>query len=122
MLQGILVLQYPSYDDKRWQGTLLTWAVIVANIFINVVTPDFLPKFEVMIMVLHVCGFIAILATLLSTSDLGTARSVWLTALNEGGWSTQGLSYCIGFLGNVATFVGADGEPLLTSEKILYSG
>jgi choline transport protein len=115
MIQGVLVLQYPDYDDKRWQGTLLTWAVIFVNVFVNVVTPDFLPKFEVIMMCLHIAGFIAILSALLSTADLGTAHSVWATALNSGGWSTQGLSYCVGFLGNVATFVGADGKSWVPS-------
>src|SRR5215469_5087875 len=59
IIQGLLILSYPNYDDKRWQGTLLTWAVIAVNIFINAVIPGLLPKFEVMMMVLHLCGFFA---------------------------------------------------------------
>lgn len=106
IIQGILILNYPSYDPQMWQGTLLTWAVILVNIFINVVVPAALPKLEILVMVLHICGFIAIIATLLATSEIGSTESVWLTSLNEGGWPTQGLSYCVGFLGNVATFVG----------------
>jgi len=116
IIQGLLILSYPHYDSKRYQGTLLTWAVIAINIFINVVTPGLLPRFEIMIMVLHLCGFFAILITLLTTSHIGSAASVWLTALNEGGWSTQGLSYCVGFLGNVATFVGADASVHMAEE------
>ncbi|KIV98562.1 hypothetical protein, variant [Verruconis gallopava] len=116
IIQGILVLNYPDYGYERWQGTLLTWAVILVNVLINVLTPGALPKFEITIMALHICGFVAILATLLSTADIGTARSVWLTSLNEGGWSTQGLSYCVGFMGNVATFVGADASVHMAEE------
>ena len=37
-------------------------------------------------------------------------------SLNEGGWPTQGVSYCVGFLGNVATFVGADASVHLAEE------
>jgi choline transport protein len=98
MIQGILVLNYPDYSYARWQGTLITWAVIFINVLINVIIPGALPRFEIMIAILHLCGFVAILATLLSTADIGTARSVWLTSLNEGGWPTQGLSYCVGFM------------------------
>lgn len=116
IIQGILVLNYPSYHLQRWQGTLLTWAVIFVNIFINVVTPGLLPKFELMIMALHLCGFVAILATLLSTSEIGSSSTVFLTAFNKGGWSTQGVSYCVGFLGNVATFVGADASVHMAEE------
>jgi len=116
IIQGLMILQYPDYDSKQWQGTLLTWAVIATNIFINVVTPGLLPRFEIMIMILHLCGFVAILAALLSTAKLGDAHSVWATSLNEGGWPTQGLSYCVGFLGNVATFVGADASVHMAEE------
>lgn len=116
IIQGLLVLRYPDYDLKLWQGTLLTWAVMLFNIFINTVLPALLPKFEIMIMILHVGGFIAILATLLSTATIGTASSVFLTSFNHGGWSTQGLSYCVGFLGNVATFVGADASVHMAEE------
>lgn len=50
------------------------------------------------------------------TPEYRTAAEVWATSLNEGGWSTQGLSYCVGFLGNVATFVGADASVHLAEE------
>ncbi|KAK5117875.1 hypothetical protein LTR85_008649 [Meristemomyces frigidus] len=117
IIQGILILDYPDYNDKAWQGTLLTWAVIAVCIFINVVIPTWLPRFEVFILVFHIAGFVAILITLLvMTPSLGSNTSVWLTALNEGGWPTQGLSYCVGFLGNVATFVGADASVHLAEE------
>jgi choline transport protein len=116
IIQGLLVLRYPDYDLKLWQGTLLTWAVMLFNVFINTVLPALLPRFEIMIMVLHVGGFVAILATLLSTATIGTASSVFLTSFNNGGWSTQGLSYCVGFLGNVATFVGADASVHMAEE------
>ncbi|TID20309.1 amino acid transporter [Venturia nashicola] len=116
IIQGLMVISMPSYAAKLWQGTLLTWAVIVVNVFINVFTPNMLPKFEIAIMILHLVGFVAIMVALLTTSDLGTAKSVWLTAFNQGGWPTQGLSYCVGFLGNVATFVGADASVHMAEE------
>lgn len=117
MIQGIMALDYPEYDIQRWHGTLLTWAVISGCIFVNVVIPAWLPRFEVFILVFHISGFFAILITLLvMTPELGSNASVWLTSLNEGGWPTQGLSYCVGFLGNVATFVGADASVHLAEE------
>ncbi|KAK4554591.1 hypothetical protein LTR86_008446 [Recurvomyces mirabilis] len=117
MIQGAMVLDNPNYEGKPWQGTLLTWAVIVGCILINVVIPHWLPRFEVFILVFHIAGFVAILTTLLvMTPQLGTNASVWLTAFNTGGWPTQGLSYCVGFLGNVATFVGADASVHLAEE------
>jgi choline transport protein len=116
IIQGLLILNYPDYDPKQYQGTLLAWAVVALAIFINVVVPDLLPKFEIFILVFHVAGFIAIIATLWATASHGTASFVFTTSLNEGGWPTQGLSYCVGFLGNVATFVGADASVHMAEE------
>jgi choline transport protein len=117
MVQGVIALDYPDYEIERWHGTLLTWAVICGCIFVNVVIPAWLPRFEVFILVFHIAGFFAILVTLLvMTPELGSNASVWLTSLNEGGWPTQGVSYCVGFLGNVATFVGADASVHLAEE------
>ncbi|GAB7354441.1 hypothetical protein MBLNU459_g4929t2 [Dothideomycetes sp. NU459] len=119
MLQGLLILRYPDYDAKMWQGTLFAWMVVSVAIFINVVIPGLLPKFEIFILVFHVAGFIAIITTLLVLSPHGSASSVFQTSLNEGGWPTQGLSYCVGFLGNVATFVGADASVHMIGEYYL---
>ncbi|KAH8809392.1 amino acid/polyamine transporter I [Xylogone sp. PMI_703] len=116
MIQGLLILRYPDYDSKPYQGTLFSWLVTVVGVFINVVIPDQLPRFEILILVLHVAGFIAILSALWATAPHGSASDVFLTAFNEGGWPTQGLSYCVGFLGNVATFVGADASVHMAEE------
>lgn len=66
IIQGIMILDNPEYPGKPWQGTLLTWAVIAGCIFINVVVPAWLPKIEVFVMVFHIAGFVAIVATLVS--------------------------------------------------------
>jgi choline transport protein len=117
IVQGILLLRYPGYDGARWQGTLLTWFVIVTNVLINVITPGLIPKFELFWMIVHIGAYIAVLASLLSsTPEFSSPHTVFLTALNEGGWSSQGLSYCVGFLGNVATFVGADASVHMAEE------
>jgi len=116
IVQGLIKLNYPTYDAKLWQGTLLTWAVIGVAVSINVFMPNFFPKLEIMILVLHVVGFVAIMVTLLSTAELGSTSSVWLTASNGGGWPTQGLSLCVDFLGNIATFVGADASVHMAEE------
>lgn len=117
MIQGALTLDYPGYEGKLWHGTLLTWAVMLGCIFINVVIPNWLPRFEVFILVFHLAGFVAILVTLwVMTPSYSPSSLVWATALNEGEWPTQGLSYCVGFLGNVATFVGADASVHMAEE------
>ncbi|KUL86450.1 hypothetical protein ZTR_08132 [Talaromyces verruculosus] len=117
MLQGLVVLDYPTYIPTRWQGTLLTWAVALVSTFVNAVIPSMLPRIEIGTVVFHVAGFVVIIALLWHyTPSYHNADFVFRTSLNEGGWPTQGLSYCVGFLGNVATFVGADASVHLAEE------
>ncbi len=118
IIQGIITLDYiDTYSAQPYQGTLLTWLVIAVAVFINVVIPNLLPKFEVFTLVFHIAGFICIVATLWAlTPEYKPSSYVWTKALNVGGWPTQGLSYCIGFIGNVATFVGADASVHMAEE------
>lgn len=116
IIQGILIIDYPKYESKNWQGTLLCWSVLATAIFINVAIPNFLPKLQIFSMTFHIAGFIAILTVLWVYSPIGSVESVFTTSLNGGGWSTQGLSYCVGFMGNVATFVGADASVHMAEE------
>jgi choline transport protein len=116
IIQGMLILNYPDYAPKQYHGTLLAWLVIFVSVFINVIIPGVMPKIETFILVFHISGFIAIVAVLWVYSPHGTPASVFASSLNEGGWSTQGLSYCVGFLGNVVTFVGADASVHMAEE------
>lgn len=106
MWQGLIILDNDSYEPKKWHGTLLSWAVLAVAIFINTVVSGLLPMIESIILALHILGFVAIIVPLVYFSPHASAASVFKTVLNEGGWPTQGLSYCVRFIGNVATFVG----------------
>lgn len=116
MIQGLIILNYPTYDSQQYHGTFLCWAVIAVAVFINTVISGLLPAIEGLILIFHILGFFAILITLVYLAPHGTAGDVFKTVLNEGNWRTQGLSYCVGFIGNVATFVGADAAVHMSEE------
>ncbi|MCJ1361288.1 hypothetical protein MMC16_000386 [Acarospora aff. strigata] len=109
LIQGLIALTVPSYNPKSWHGTLLFWAVIFFAVFINTIVSSLLPKFEGLILILHIIGFFAILIPLVYLGPHGSADEVFTTFLNGGGWPTQGLSFFVGLIGNVFAFVGADG-------------
>ena len=106
ILQGLIILDNENYQSHEWHGTLLCWLVLAVAVFINTVVSGLLPMIEGLILVLHVLGFFAVLIPLVYLAPHGDAASVFKTALNGGEWPTRGLSYCVGFIGNVATFVG----------------
>lgn len=116
MIEGLITLNNPGFASQRWQNTLLAWASVAGTWFINVVVPNILPRYQIFMLVLHLAGFVAITATLLAMSPKKSADFVFHTSLNEGGWPTQGLSYCVGFIGNIATFVGADASVHMAEE------
>ena len=106
LIQGLIVLSHPEYVFERWHGTLLFWAVLLVAIFINTVVSSMLPKIEGLILILHVLGFFAVLIPLVYMAPHGSASDVFTLFLNEGGWSTQGLSFFVGLLGNAFSFLG----------------
>ena len=75
-------------------------------ITINVAAGRLLPKFEGALLVLHIVGFFAVLIPLLTLGPKGDPKEVFTTFFNLGGWSSQGLSFCIGIMGSVFAFVG----------------
>lgn len=108
LIQGLIVLTNPSYEPQAWHGTLLFWAVSVFSVSINSFGGKVLPRFEGLILVLHILGFFAILIPLTYMADHGTAREVFTEFMNLGGWPTQGLSFFIGLVGCVFAFAGGD--------------
>lgn len=111
MIQGLILLTHPAYASvmQNWHGTLLFWAVILFGYTINSAIGALLAKFEGLVLVVHLLGFLGILLPLALLSDHGDSAAVFNNFYNLGDWQTQGLSFCIGILGNVFAFLGADG-------------
>lgn len=108
IIQGLIILTVPTYAESAtaWQGTLLYWAVIFFAVFINTIVSNLLPKFEGLILVLHILGFFGILIPIIILAPHDSATNVFTGWLNGGNWPTQGISFFIGILGNVFAFVG----------------
>lgn len=109
MIQGLIVLVDPNYTPAGWHSTLLLWAVTFFCVSINTVVSGLLPKFEAVILFLHILGFFAILIPLVVLGPHGDPQDVFNSFYNGGMWPTQGLSFMVGMIGNVFAFFGADG-------------
>ena len=109
LIQGLIIMDNPTYTFQRWHGTLLFWAIIFLAVLINTVISSLLSKLEGLILILHILGFFAVLIPLVYMAPHGSASDVFTLFLNHGGWSTQGLSFFVGLIGNVFSMLGADG-------------
>lgn len=102
----MIVENHTAYHFQRWHGTLLTWAATVLAVAFNTVLSMALPKVEGMVLILHVLGFVAILIPLVYLAPHSAPSEVFTVFNNSGGWSSQGLSFFIGLVGNATAFLG----------------
>ncbi|KAK5198858.1 hypothetical protein LTR99_007798 [Exophiala xenobiotica] len=117
IMQGLLVLNYPSYDFHRWHGTLLLFAVIIVALLFNTYLAKQLPKIEGAVLIVHIVGFFGVLITLVYLAPHGSAHDVFVQYLNSGGYD-KGTSFFVGLITTVFAFVGADGAIHMSEEII----
>ncbi|KAJ4195480.1 hypothetical protein NW759_016460 [Fusarium solani] len=118
MILGLISLNNDSFEPKLWQGTLLFWAIFAFAVSINILVSSVLPKFEGLILILHVLGFFAILIPLVILGPHGDVEELFTTFVNNGGWPSQGLSFMVGMMGNVFAFVGTDAAFHMSEETV----
>jgi choline transport protein len=72
-------------------------AVCALAVLFNTVGAKHLPLFEILILVLHVVGFIGILVTLGALAPKTDAKTVFTSFSNFGGWSSVGAACVASF-------------------------
>ncbi|PYI05166.1 GABA transporter [Aspergillus sclerotiicarbonarius CBS 121057] len=115
-IQGLVVLNDASYTPQPYQTLLLFWAIVAFAVFVNVVTSTMLPKFEGLVLILHVFGFFAIVIPMVYLGDHNPASVVFGEFANEGGFPTQGLAFMVGMIGNMFAFTGVDAAVHMSEE------
>ena len=106
--QGIVILAAPNSSPQPWHVALLTLAGVLVCAFFNTVLLDLLPIIEPFVLVLHVFGFIAIVAPLIWLGPHASPSEVFANFVNGGEWSSMGLSFFVGLVGNGFTLIGME--------------
>ena len=117
ILQGLLVLNYPSYVFERWHGTLLLYAALLLCVLVNTVAARLLPKIEGFIMILHILGFFAILIPLVYMAPHSSTSFVFKDFINTGGWSSPGTAWLVGLISSNLPFIGSTPRIALSSSN-----
>ncbi|XXH02204.1 polyamine transporter tpo5 [Hypoxylon texense] len=107
-LQGIVVLTRPDYIPLPWHTMLLIWANAVFAFVINSTAGRLLARFEGLILILHLVGFIGILVPLVYFSPHNQASDVFTVLYNNGGWPKQGLAFLVSLPSVGSSLIGAD--------------
>ncbi|KAI9649900.1 hypothetical protein NHQ30_002484 [Ciborinia camelliae] len=117
LIQSLLILNYPDYDPKLWQATLLFYAIALFGVFINTFLGRLLPRIEAMMLILYILGFIGVLIPIVYLSPHTPAEKVFTTFQNLGGWDSMGLSFFVGWITSVSSFVGNDGADHIVQSR-----
>jgi Amino acid permease len=98
IIQGIIIINNPSYQPERWQGTLFVYAVTILTTIINIWGAKYLPRMEIIFVVCHVLFFFPVLITLLVMAPMKqSAGDVFLNFTDDGGnWPSRGLDVMVG--------------------------
>ncbi|KAL8663236.1 MAG: hypothetical protein Q9168_008126 [Polycauliona sp. 1 TL-2023] len=126
-IQGLILLNSPSYTFERWHGTLLIIAIATIAIILNIVLAKQLPRIEVIMLILHFVGSFAIIIPLWVTAPRTPAKRVFTEFQNNGGWLNMGLSVLIGLTGPVYSMIASDcavhmAEEIKDASRILPLG
>ncbi|KAH8646232.1 amino acid/polyamine transporter I [Xylariales sp. PMI_506] len=115
-IQGLIVLNYPSYVYEAWHGTMLTIAVAAFAVVFNTVLASKLPLIEGIVLVIHVFGFFGIIVTLWVLSPRSDAATVFTQFSDGGGWGSLGGSTLIGITAGILPLLGADAAVHMSEE------
>ena len=116
MIQGLFVLNYPSYVFERWHGTLLLFAALLRYVVVNALLGRIFPHIEGFVLLLHISGFLAILIPLAVMAPKGSPSSVFTQFTDVAGWNSNGLAWFVGLISSNLPFIGYDGPCHLAEE------
>lgn len=115
-IQGLAILNNPTYIPQRWHSTLLVIAVMSFSTLFNTVFANRLPLVEACALIIHLVGFFVILGTLWGTGGPSPPSEVFASFTNGGNWSSQGLSCLVGTLSPIFSLIGPDSASHMSEE------
>jgi amino acid transporter len=109
-------LNNPSYIPQRWHGSLIVIAIASLAIIFNTVLARKLPLVEGTVLILHICGFFAILIVMWVLAPRSKASDVFGSFQDNAGWGNVGLSCLVGQLAPIFGLLGSDSATHMSEE------
>ncbi len=89
VIQGLIILNNPTYVPERWHGTLIVWAIVIFCVLFNTFLAKRLPAIEGVVVIIHILGIFAVAVPLWFLSPRLGPRDALLTFTNGGGWPSR---------------------------------
>jgi amino acid transporter len=106
LLQGLFVLNIPTYDYHRWHGSLLTLAFMFFSVIFNTFLARRLPLVESILVWCHILGVI-IFIPLIALSKKTEGQPI-IDFYDASGWSSNGVATLVGISGPITSLIGFD--------------
>ena len=71
------VIAHPEYAPTGWQGTLVFWGILLAATLVNTAFSGVLPYVEILILIFHILGFVAVFIPLVYLAPHNSSKDVW---------------------------------------------
>ncbi|PGH00160.1 hypothetical protein AJ80_09213 [Polytolypa hystricis UAMH7299] len=108
IIQGLIILNNESYAYEAWHGTMLVIGITTFAILFNTFLAKKLPFVEGVILIIHVLGLFLIIIPLWVLSPIASAKDVFFTFNNGGGWNNAGTATLIGLSTTITSMIGYD--------------
>ncbi|CAN9344125.1 unnamed protein product [Alternaria alternata] len=116
-IQGLIILNDPSYNPKAWHGTLLIWAILAVCLIFNTFLSRYLPLVEGGVVILHVVGFFAVIIPLWVMSDRTHSSSEIFSVFQDNMmWGNLPFAVILGLTSATSTFVGVEAGAHMAEE------
>lgn len=115
-VQSTILINHPTYDLPRWQGTLFSIAAILITYLGNVLLARVTARSYRFLAALVIVGYLAYVIPIWVGAPRSSARQVFLEFQNSGGWSSLALSIFVGQLSPVIMLLGQDNVAHMSEE------
>ncbi|KAJ6108284.1 hypothetical protein N7523_009607 [Penicillium sp. IBT 18751x] len=116
-IQGMVMLNHPSYVFEKWHGTLIMWVIVAFASLVNIYGIKIVPALQMLGGIMHITFFIAIIIPVVLLARRSTPAFVFTELLtSEEGWHSGGIAWCLGMLTVTYCFLGFDGAIHMSEE------
>ena len=123
IIQGLIILNDANYVPEPYHATLMTIAVVLFCVFVNIFVARRLPLVEGCLAILHFAGLFIVIIILWVLAPRNNAHDAFLQLNNGGGWSSDGLSFMVGLYPLTLCLLGFDSQVhMCTSNAESWSG
>jgi choline transport protein len=120
MMQSLAKLWHPNYSHEAWHSTLIIIGVALICTFLNTIAVKRLHFLELITLFVHFFGIFVVLFPLWILAPKASARQVFRTFEDNGGWGNIGIACLVAQIGPLFSLSRSDsGTHLCKSLMIL---